>query len=128
MALEHRRRALKHYSNLVFRWEKWRQPSLDWDHDHCGGCWVRFADPTRFDYKEPVFGEGWLTVCYVEPSSEPEGSFLAEARASGARVVESPKANNYLRAWFCPECFEIGRAEFGFTVDPDHPQWKAAGL
>jgi hypothetical protein len=27
----------------AFRWKRWRQPSADWDHDHCVGCWAKFS-------------------------------------------------------------------------------------
>jgi hypothetical protein len=47
---------------------------------------------------------------------------------AGYKVVRSPKTNSYMRGWFCPECFDLYRNEFGYIVDPDDEQWQAAGL
>jgi hypothetical protein len=34
------------------------QPSKEWDHDHCMGCWAKFAEP---GYPEQVLHEGYNT-------------------------------------------------------------------
>jgi len=116
----------RRYTGKVFRWQAWRKPSSDWDHDHCLVCWSRFAEPDD-GWTDPVLHfEGWLTVWKVP--AEPGRDFLDEMEEAGYKVARSPKTNNYMRGWFCPECFTLYRDELGFIVDPAHEQWQAAGL
>ena len=112
---------LKPYQGSVFRWESWKRLSPGWDHDHCGGCWARFADNPD-DWEEKVYNEGWLTVFAVNPNT------TTPDFGPGTRYVPAPTPRDFLRMWLCPECFEAGRQELGFIVDPNHPQWAQAGL
>jgi len=41
---ERLRSSLSHYRGFVFRWQIYKALTPDWDHDHCKGCWARFAE------------------------------------------------------------------------------------
>jgi Icc-related predicted phosphoesterase len=117
-----RKENLRGFRSKVFRWDSWQQPTPDWNHDHCMGCWATFAEPGPRS-KEPILTEGWLTVYRMEePTPRPE--FLDDS----AKFVPAPLHHHYRKDWVCPKCFDLCQEEFGFVVDPGHPQWSEAGL
>lgn len=59
-------------------WKTYRAPRPDWDHDHCAGCWAKFAE-----------------------YADPQESILHEGYATGP---EHPGRAEY--EWICPECFD----------------------
>lgn len=112
---------LRHYSGFVFRWQRWQNLSPNWNHDHCQACWARFAERPE-EWNDLVFVEGWVTLW-------PTGANQTEpVRDNGMAFVPSPKLNGFQLDWICPSCFESAREELGFVIDPEHPQWKIAGL
>jgi hypothetical protein len=40
----HRMKIAEAYRGAGFRWERWRRPHADWDHDHCLFCQVCICD------------------------------------------------------------------------------------
>jgi hypothetical protein len=118
---------LQHYRGFVFRWQIYKVRSPDWDHDHCGGCWARFAERPE-EWRDPVQTEGWVTLWPTQCTSKEEAEFVANLRAAGKVVVPSPKLGGFQLDWLCAKCFEACRQELAFVTDSEHPQWKKAGL
>ena len=93
MADDWRLEQLKRTTDLQgqrFQRKAYRQPSAEWDHDHCAGCWATFM----------VAGKG-------VGSSEP---ILHEGFAVWAGY---PRGAEY--EWICPECFGLFKDEMGWT-------------
>jgi hypothetical protein len=118
-------RSLQHYRGFVFRWQQYRQLSSDWNHDHCRGCWARFAEPSD-QWADAVHAAGWVTLWPANEGAEP--AFISDAKAAGYVCVPSPKPGGFQMDWLCPDCFILCREELNFIVDPNHDQWKLAGL
>lgn len=64
-------------------WWRW---SVTWDHDHCGGCWAKFAE---FD-KPGILHEGYTTC------------------------EDHPNGAGY--HWVCVTCFDIIGQEMGWVA------------
>ncbi|MCU1336881.1 MAG: hypothetical protein JWO19_2462 [Bryobacterales bacterium] len=118
-------KSLQHYRGFVFRWQQYRQLSPEWNHDHCGGCWARFAEHAE-EWSDVVHTAGWVTLWPTDDDVEPQ--FISDAKAVGYVCVPSPKLSGFQLDWLCPECFTSCHDELEFVVDPDHPQWKRAGV
>jgi len=118
---------LSPYRGLVFRWQRYKAASPQWNHDHCAGCSTRFAEHPE-EWLGVVHTEGWVTLWPVKIAPGREQQVVSEWRAAGKVLVPSPKLNGFQLDWICPKCFETCRAELEFTVDPDHPRWQQAGL
>ena len=112
-------KALSPYRGFIFRWQRYRMLSADWDHDHCLGCWARFAEQPD-QWRDEVHTEGWVTLWPVDETANPEPLSATE---TGYICIPSPKPGGFQLDWLCPRCFEACRERLGFTVDPDHPQW-----
>jgi hypothetical protein len=124
---ERLKRKLEQYRGFVFRWQAYKELAPDWDHDHCNGCWARFAERPE-EWGDVVHTEGWVTLWSAKGTGTCEDELIAKWRAQGHLVVPSPKPNGFQLDWLCPTCFETCREEFGFVIDPEHPQWQKAGL
>lgn len=122
---EQLRESLSRYQGFVFRWQNYRMLRADWDHDHCLGCWVRFAE-RPYEWPDEVHTAGWVTLWPVQDTDV--ASQPRSLTSAGLTYVSSPTMNGYQLDWLCPECFEACRELLGFVVDPDHPQWRMAGL
>jgi hypothetical protein len=120
-------RKLKPYQGYVFRWQGYNQLAPGWSHDHCNGCWARFAEKPD-QWPDTVHTEGWVTLWPVRHNPEEEQELIAKFRSMGQVLVPSPKLHGFQLDWVCPECFEACRQELGFVIDPEHPQWREAGL
>lgn len=118
---------LRPYKGFVFRWQRYKELAPDWDHDHCNGCWARFAERPG-DWNDTVHTEGWVTLWPLKITRQEEEEQVAKWRAAGMRLVPAPRLDGVQLDWVCPECFEICRQELAFVVDPEHPQWQRAGL
>lgn len=117
---------LRQYEGFVFRWQAYKAPSPEWNHDHCKGCWVTFAERPS-EWSDAVYTEGWVTLWPVSGTAHEEAALVAKWRAAG-RVLVAPRRGGFQLDWLCPECFEACREELGFVIDPEHPQWREAGL
>lgn len=120
-------RALRQYRGFIFRWQAYKASSPDWDHDHCRGCWSRFAERPG-EWNDAVHTAGWVTLWPVTGAADEETTLVAKWRTAGHVVVASPKHGGFQLDWLCPVCFETCREQLGFVVDPEHPQWRKAGL
>ncbi len=67
----------------------YRPRSPEWDHDHCAGCWAKFA------------GNG----------SDP--ALLHEGYAT---CSDYPRGEGY--EWVCSECFDLFKAKMGWIEVP----------
>jgi hypothetical protein len=122
---DHVIQALSRYRGFVFRWQPYRTPSADWDHDHCPGCWTRFAERLR-EWGDAVHTQGRVTLWPA--NSDAESEYISNAKAAEHACVPSPKIGGFQLDWICSTCFEACRHELGFIVDPEHAEWKQAGL
>jgi hypothetical protein len=118
---------LRPHKGFVFRWQPYKELAPDWDHDHCNGCWARFAERPG-EWNDTVHTEGWVTLWPAKLTRQQEEETVAEWRAAGMRLVPSPTLGGFQLDWVCPECFETCRKELAFVIDSEHPQWQKAGL
>jgi hypothetical protein len=104
---------VKHLQGAVFRYAKYTAPTIDWDHDHCNGCWAKFAE---FD-GAGILHEGYVSAKACEPTSEPE--FIAKERQQGKRPISQPVLDGFTLQWLCPHCFDDFRGPLGFRLESD---------
>ena len=126
MSKEHLTEVLSCYRGFLFRWQRYKKLSPQWDHDHGQGCWARFAELPE-EWQDLVHTEGWVTLWPVGDTAKEEAEAVSAFRAAGKALVPSPKLNGFQLDWLCPKCFEATREQLGFLIDPDHPQWQRAG-
>ena len=70
-----------------WRWQSYRRPSLQWNHEHCLFCSQLIAEPS---YRSPnVLHEAWTTT-FLHPEGDPGYE------------------------WVCPSCFEQLRGVFAW--------------
>jgi len=117
---------LGRYRGFVFRWQRYKEPSPQWNHDHCSGCWARFAERPE-EWQDLVHTEGWVTLWPVGDTAKEEAKTISEFRAAGKVIVPSPELKGFQLDWLCPKCFEETREQLGFVVDPEHAQWQRVG-
>jgi len=120
-------RVLTCYGGFIFRWQRYTTVSSDWNHDHCQGCSARFAERPD-EWEGAVHTEGWVTLWPVVNTGQTEEELVSKFRAAGKTLVPSPKFRGFQLDWLCPKCFDTCRQELEFVVNPEHPQWRQAGL
>jgi hypothetical protein len=103
---EHKLAQLKPLKGLTFRLRRYEAPTPKWDHDHCYGCWAKFAQFDGSDTKH----EGYFTTVPAQQSPDPE--------LSGLTCIKEPTPSGLAFRWVCCECFEEFREVLGFTVEP----------
>jgi len=89
---DHVIQALSRYRGFVFRWQPYRTPSADWDHDHCPGCWTRFAERLR-EWGDAVHTQGRVTLWPA--NSDAESEYISNAKAAEHACVPSPKIGGF---------------------------------
>jgi hypothetical protein len=104
---------LKYLQGAVFRYAKYKAPTIDWDHDHCNGCWAKFAE---FDSTDTLH-EGYVSAKPYEPAPEPE--FITLAKEQGKRPISQPVLDGFTLQWLCPRCFDDFRGALGFRLERD---------
>jgi len=111
---------LKRLRGGTFRFAVYEKPSDEWDHDHCEGCWAKFAE---FDGPD-ILHEGFVyselaQAKTTKPLSEifrevglppevadaPERHLTVISKVSEMRIVGQPLVDGYRLHWLCPECF-----------------------
>jgi hypothetical protein len=103
---------LKHLQGAAFRFAEYKAPTDDWDHDHCIGCWAKFAD---FDGPD-ILHVGYVHDRPYEPKPEPE--FITQSREQGMRCIRAPLVKGCDLNWLCIRCFNDFRGRLGFTLEP----------
>ena len=78
---------IEYLQGATFRLAKYKAPSADWDHDHCSGCWAKFAD---FDGTD-ILHEGYFAACPDKETSEPE--FVSRCTDQGMACIQQPTVN-----------------------------------
>jgi hypothetical protein len=76
-----------HLKGLRLHFTTWTRPKPDWDHDHCSGCWAKFAD---FD----------------GPDIQRAGYTTGDDYTRGARYE-----------WVCVECFRDLKDAMGWSSE-----------
>jgi hypothetical protein len=104
-----------HLQGSTFSFAKYQAPSDDWDHDHCSGCWAKFAE---FDGPE-ILHSGYVTKTPEAEIDEPE--FITECKKMGMRALPQPQVGGYWLEWVCSRCFTDFRELLGFTVEGVRP-------
>jgi hypothetical protein len=104
---------LKYLQGAVFRYAKYKAPTIEWDHDHCNGCWVTFSELDGTG----VLHEGYVSSKPYEPTPEPE--FITQAREQGKRPISQPVLDGLTLQWLCPRCFDDFRGALGFRLESD---------
>ncbi|HET6934857.1 MAG TPA: hypothetical protein VFI72_08460 [Candidatus Angelobacter sp.] len=102
---------LKSLQGMTFRFAEYCLPSQGWDHDHCEGCWAKFAE-----YDGPdVLHKGYVHIKLYEEGPEPE--FITKCKEQGMRVFRQPAVEGSQSSWVCPACFEDFRELLNFTLE-----------
>ena len=107
---------IRRLQGAAFGFAKYRAPSDEWDHDHCRGCWAKFADL----HGPGILHEGYVTALPIEETSEPE--FIPNARQrdftvfhnrlwetaryigsvhSASKTFVMNSGSGYMREWAC---------------------------
>ena len=95
---QHKLKSLERFKGFSFQLADYIPPSTDWDHDHCEGCWSKFAS---FEGPE-ILHNGYFTIVHAEDESIEEPEFVRQAQELGNKVLAKPDSRN----WICRECFE----------------------
>ena len=103
---------IKRLEKATFRFATYTAPSPDWDHDHCCGCWAKFAN---FDGPE-ILHRGYLTAIPSKKMPKPE--FIMQCEAQGMTCLPQPVIDGDRLYWVCPDCFEDFRDLLGFELVP----------
>ncbi len=72
--------------NVALKHKPYRQPGVEWDHDHCAACWAKFAEWDGPD----ILHDGYATT------------------------AEYDKGEDY--EWVCPTCFVELREQMGWRI------------
>jgi hypothetical protein len=122
---------LKHLRGVSFRFATYKKPSDEWNHDHCRGCWGKFAEfdspdilREGFVYSEPAkvespkplrdtFREFGLPP---ELAEAPERHLSVVSNEPEMRIIGQPRVNGYLLHWVCPECFRAFQDALEFRL------------
>ena len=97
---------LERLKGLTFRLRRYKAPTVDWDHDHCYGCWAKFAELDGSNVQH----EGYFTTVPAQPSPKP--------KTTGLTCIKEPIPGGWAFRWVCVECFEEFREVLGFNVEP----------
>jgi hypothetical protein len=108
---QYRLNQLKPLEGLSFRLQRYQAPTDEWDHDHCCGCWAKFAG---FD-GEGILHEGFMTSM---PSDDgpPDPDFIDDCKAKGMTCIREPIISGFALRWVCCGCFEEFREVLGFRL------------
>ncbi|HYW59011.1 MAG TPA: hypothetical protein VE909_00695 [Xanthobacteraceae bacterium] len=82
---------VKHLRGVGFQYRRYTRWSESWDHDHCAGCWAKFAE-------------------FEGPEIQHEGYATDSDYKLGAAYE-----------WVCQECFDDLRNDLQWSVSPEHP-------
>ena len=93
----------------AFHLADYAAPNAEWDHDHCVGCWAKFAD---FDAPE-VLHSGYFTIVQFEDEPSEEPLLIQQARESGQDVVKKTDT----KEWVCQACFEELRSALDWKLE-----------
>src|SRR5260370_4816080 len=88
---------LRPLQGAAFRFDKYRAPTDQWDHDHCDGCWAEFADGGGPD----ILHEGYVRAHPYVPRPVPE--FIKQARERGDRCIAAPVVSGCTLQWVCSD-------------------------
>ena len=108
---EYRLTQLKPLEGLSFRLRRYEAPTADWDHDHCCGCYAKFAE---FDGPD-IQHKGYFTTVPTQQSSEPE--FVVNSGDRGLTCIREPTPGGLAFRWVCVDCFDEFRQVLSFTVE-----------
>jgi hypothetical protein len=91
---------LRRFRGATFRRSEYSPPTPQWDHDHCEGCFAKFAN---FNGPEVLY-EGYV---HAEPYKEtPEPAFITRCKEQGMRPVPAPIVDGCSLHWLCSRCFD----------------------
>lgn len=102
---------LERLQSASFRLTAYTSPGEEWDHDHCEGCWAKFADSDGPD----LLHEGYCHAERFEIAPEPD--LVKGAKKQGMRVVAQPSVDGSRLHWVCPECFQTFREALDFKLE-----------
>ena len=103
---EYKLTQLRPLKGLTFRLRRYEAPNPEWDHDHCYGCWAKFAEVDASD----ILHVGYFTTVLAQQSPDPS--------ITGLTCLKEPTPDGFALRWICGECFEEFREVLDFTVEP----------
>ena len=106
---QHKLKSLEHLRASTFTFSVYAPPSPEWDHDHCEGCWAKFA---LFEAPE-ILHSGYFTTVESSDESTQVPEFIQQARESGRNVLAKPDT----KEWVCPECFQAFHATLAWKLE-----------
>ena len=108
---QYKQKSLEHLRALTFTLADYALPSIDWNNDHCEGCWAKFA---VFDAPE-ILHSGYFTIVELADETTEESEMINHSRESGRTVLAKPDT----KKWVCPECFETFRTTVSWKLISD---------
>lgn len=122
--------ALKRLRGATFRPAVYRKPSDQWDHDHCEGCWAKFAEFDGSDilhegyvYSERALeepsrpiGDLFSKMSMPELADAPERHLTMVPKEPEMRIVGQPLVNGHRLHWLCDDCFQACRDALDFRI------------
>jgi len=92
----------------TFVFADYTPPSTEWEHDHCEGCWAKFA----LSDQPGTLHRGYLTTIGLNADGTSEPATVRPSRSTANSAVPKPDAN----VWICPKCFEEFRVTLGWKL------------
>jgi hypothetical protein len=105
---QHKLKSLERLRSLTFTFADYTPPNPEWDHDHCEGCWAKFA---LFDAPE-ILHSGYFTTVELDDEFKEEPELIQQARESGRNVLAKPDT----KEWVCSECFQAFRKTLAWKL------------
>jgi len=105
---QHKLHSLECLRALSFYLADYAAPSKDWDHDHCKGCWAKFAELDAPD----ILHTGYFTTTQPRDKPPEEPELIKKSRELGHKVIAKSDA----KIWVCKECFEEFRETLGWKL------------
>ena len=102
---------IQHLRGAVFKVATYEPPSDEWDHDHCSGCWAKFAS---FDGPDILHSGHVIRIPHFD---SPEPEFITKRKEEGMRCIPQPQVQGFHLHWVCPTCFKDFRELLGFKVE-----------
>ncbi|MEP7353107.1 MAG: hypothetical protein ABI824_07730 [Acidobacteriota bacterium] len=106
-----RYRQIEGLQGCEFRFARYYPRGAGRDHDHCEGCWSKFAEA---DYSH-ILQEGYVTSLPARES--PESEFVRRCRDQGMECLPPANAAGVRFHWVCARCFEDFRQMLRFSME-----------
>lgn len=88
--MQYKVKRLEHLRASTFVFSDYTPPSNEAEHNHCEGCWAKFATLDR----PGILRRGYFTTMRTESAAKPDA-----------------------KVWICPKCFEEFRVTLAWKLE-----------